>query len=243
MVNWSSRLISHQALRSEPPTSTSNPWSPEETSLCDLSSCRLSWIKCTSIHVHYESVESAHYDQSCRIPRPLLTLPRPLYVPLRPTSVLCILKLSGLSWLLFCSRLLGVADSALVFIRRWDEAQTLDTHIKSSCFTLTFPPHTGPDTSSRPRCIIQILTSSFFFYMPQSQDKQIEPISSVEIALKITTANVEMYYLHPPNPIYFMHISPSKLNTAHSLCGEITLKRLDALSYRSAPSQPEHLAF
>lgn len=44
------------------------------------------------------------------------------------------------------------------------------------------------------------------------------------------TANAEMYSLHPPNPIYSMHILPSKLNTACSLSGKITLKRL-ALSY------------
>lgn len=72
--------------------------------------------------------------------------------------------------------------------------------------------------TNQPPCIIQILTSSF--HKPQSQDKQIKPISSVAIALKITTVNVEMYYLHPPNPIYFMHILPSKLNTARSLCGK-----------------------
>lgn len=74
------------------------------------------------------------------------------------------------------------------------------------------------DSTNQPLCITQTLTSSF--YKPQGQGKQMEPISGVEIALKITTANVEMYYLHPPNPIYFMHIVPSKLNTACSLCGK-----------------------
>lgn len=49
-----------------------------------------------------------------------------------------------------------------------------------------------------------------------------------------------MYYLHPLNPIYFMHILPSKLNTW--LVREISLKRL-ALSYRWALSYPRHLAF
>lgn len=89
----------------------------------------------------------------------------------------------------------------------WDQLQTHHT----------FLYYTKPRLN-QPLCVTQILTSSF--HKPQSQDKQIKPISSVEIALKITTVNVEMYYLHPPNPIYFMHILPSKLNTAHSLCGK-----------------------
>lgn len=88
--------------------------------------------------------------------------------------------------------------------------------ITSSCITV--PSTISPDSTNQPLCVLHILTSSF--YKPQGQGKQIEPISGVEIALKITTANVEMYYLHPPNPIYFMHILPSKLNTACSLCGK-----------------------
>lgn len=83
-----------------------------------------------------------------------------------------------------------------------------------SCVTGLLLP-ISPDSTNQPVHITQTLTSSF--YKPQGHEKQIEPISSVEIALKITTANVEMYYLHPPNPIYFMHILPSKLNTACSL--------------------------
>lgn len=82
----------------------------------------------------------------------------------------------------------------------------------------TVPPFIRPDSTKRPVRIPRIVTSSF--YKPRGQEKQIEPISGVEITLKTTTANVEMYYLHPPNPIYFMHILPSKLNTACSLFGK-----------------------
>lgn len=79
------------------------------------------------------------------------------------------------------------------------------------------PPFISPGSTKRPARISRIVSSPF--YKPRGQEKQIEPISSVEITLKTTSANVEMYYLHPPNPIYFMHISPSKLNTACSLLG------------------------
>lgn len=108
----------------------------------------------------------------------------------------------------------------------WDQLQTHHTFLYHS----QIPYTVCPDSTNQPLCIIQILTSSF--YKPQSQDKQIEPISSVEITLKITTANVEMYYLHPPNPIYFMHILPSKLNTACSLCGKSLWKDLPYLIAR-----------
>lgn len=66
-----------------------------------------------------------------------------------------------------------------------------------------------------------------------------EPISSVEITLTTTSADVEMYYLQPPNPIYFMHIFPSKLNTACSLLGNHFGRTRPILS----PSYRGHLAF
>lgn len=74
----------------------------------------------------------------------------------------------------------------------------------------TFQPTHPPTTVRYPDSHLIVLQAT-------GQGKQIEPISGVEIALKITTANVEMYYLHPLNPIYFMHILPSKLNMARSL--------------------------
>lgn len=112
----------------------------------------------------------------------------------------------------------------------WDHLQTHYTLFQN------FPYHqSGLNRPTNPLCVVHTLTSSCC--KPQGQEKQIEPISGVEIALKITTANVEMYYLHPPNPIYFMHILPSKLNTACSLYGKSLWKDspylISALSWAS----------
>lgn len=102
----------------------------------------------------------------------------------------------------------------------------------------TGPPFIRPDPTERPARVPRIVTSSF--YKPRGQEKQIEPISGVEITLKTTTANVEMYYLHPPNPIYFMHILPSKLNTACSLLGGNHFEKTRLIL---SPSYRRHLAF
>lgn len=75
----------------------------------------------------------------------------------------------------------------------------------------------SPNQPSNPPTAVPYPDSHLIVLQATGQEKQIKPISGVEITLKITTANVEIYYLHPLNPIYFMHILPSKLNMARSL--------------------------